>query len=324
MKTKIFTLSFAAAAALQACNPCPDEELRMSTLFVYPGYTDVTFEITLDHAPKASDGAEFILSVDGDERSVQVEGITTLITLTKLESGKDFDYNVTLRHTTKDEKHTKAGGMFYTLPEGPVNLDLPSGLKWTSANLGASRPDENGNYYAWGETEPKTDYSWSTYKWCHEGSSTELTKYVSDDYAGAAELAYKGLMDMKRSLDSADDPATAALGASYRTPSADDWQELLSYCKWESVNFGHAGGYLVKSKSEPNNAKKRIFIPFAGWMSGPQRITGKNDYWACDRALGTSPKFASSFEALSKKLYTEGSKVERCEGHTVRAVCQSN
>ncbi|MBO5975012.1 MAG: hypothetical protein J6P95_04780, partial [Paludibacteraceae bacterium] len=67
-----------------------------------------------------------------------------------------------------------------------VDLGLPSGLRWATCNVGATKPEEYGNYYAWGETSPKTTYSWSTYKWCN-GSGDTMTKYCTDSDYGTVD-----------------------------------------------------------------------------------------------------------------------------------------
>ncbi|MBQ4229304.1 MAG: hypothetical protein II675_05875, partial [Bacteroidaceae bacterium] len=57
-----------------------------------------------------------------------------------------------------------------------VDMGLPSGTLWADHNVGADNPEENGAHYAWGETEPKDEYSWATYKYCN-GTYDTLTKY---------------------------------------------------------------------------------------------------------------------------------------------------
>ena len=82
-----------------------------------------------------------------------------------------------------------------------VDLGLPSGTLWATCNVGASSPEEYGDYFAWGETETKEDYGWNTYKWC-EGIEFQLTKYCYDSSYG-----YNGFTDYKRELDLEDDAA---------------------------------------------------------------------------------------------------------------------
>ena len=86
-----------------------------------------------------------------------------------------------------------------------VDLGLPSGTMWATCNIGANYPEDYGDYYAWGETETKSNYDWSTYKWC-KGSEDTLTKYCTDnDY---------GTVDNKTVLDPEDDAAHVKWGGS--------------------------------------------------------------------------------------------------------------
>ena len=135
-----------------------------------------------------------------------------------------------------------------------VDLGLPSGLKWAACNVGATSPEEYGNYYAWGETEPKTIYDWSTYKWCN-GSNTTLTKYNTDsDY---------GTVDDKTVLELADDAARANWGGQWRMPTDAEWTELRENCEWtwtDDYNGTGVNGRIVTSNINGNS----IFLPAAG------------------------------------------------------------
>lgn len=88
-------------------------------------------------------------------------------------------------------------------PGEAIDLGLPSGLKWASCNVGASSPEEYGGYFAWGEIEEKSDYSWDTYKWC-KGSSESMTKYCTNSNYGT--------VDNKTILDPEDDVAHVKWG----------------------------------------------------------------------------------------------------------------
>lgn len=108
-----------------------------------------------------------------------------------------------------------------------VDLGLPSGLLWATCNLGASTPEGIGNYYAWGETQPKETYRWSNYRYCtvdSNGNAETFTKYNASDH-----LTF---------LQPEDDAATVALGADVHIPSKEDWQELLDNTtdEWTTVN----------------------------------------------------------------------------------------
>ena len=100
-----------------------------------------------------------------------------------------------------------------------VDLGLPSGLLWYSVNLGAAAPEHYGDYYAWGETKTKEDYSWSTY--AYGSASNQLTKYCNN-----SEYGLDGYTDNLTTLQSSDDAATAVIGKGARIPTKDEWQEL--------------------------------------------------------------------------------------------------
>ncbi|MDY4512770.1 MAG: hypothetical protein SPE10_04900, partial [Paludibacteraceae bacterium] len=106
---------------------------------------------------------------------------------------------------------------------GHEYVDLGLSVKWATCNVGASKPEEYGNYYAWGETTTKSTYNWSTYKWCN-GSKTTLTKYnTSSSY---------GTVDNKTVLELADDAARANWGGAWRMPTDAEWTELRENCTW--------------------------------------------------------------------------------------------
>lgn len=129
-----------------------------------------------------------------------------------------------------------------------VDLGLPSGTKWATCNLGASKPSDYGDYYAWGETEPKTEYRWATYKWMQTGQSDwkHITKYTVDDG--------------KITLEAADDAATAKLGSPWRMPTLGEIKELLDNCTWTWTTQDGKNGYEVKGTNGNS-----IFLPAAGY-----------------------------------------------------------
>ena len=132
-----------------------------------------------------------------------------------------------------------------------VDLGLPSGLKWATCNVGATKPEGYGGYYAWGETEEKENYNWSTYKWCN-GSETTITKYCTDsDY---------GIVDNKTVLDPEDDVAHVKWGGTWRMPTKAEQDELRNNCYWKWTTQNGVDGYKVTSKSNGNS----IFLPAAG------------------------------------------------------------
>ena len=102
-------------------------------------------------------------------------------------------------------------------------IDLGLSVKWATCNVGAIKPEEYGDYYAWGETETKDVYDWSSYKWCN-GSSDTLTKYNP--------FKVQGIVDSITTLDPNDDVAHVKWGGSWRMPTASEFRELMDNCKW--------------------------------------------------------------------------------------------
>lgn len=145
-----------------------------------------------------------------------------------------------------------------TLPV-PEPVDLGLGVKWASANLGASAPRKAGGYFAWGETSPKAGYyEWGNYKF---GNVSEFTKYnyVVIDFKSDWPL------DCKTELDPEDDAARVVLGQGWRMPTADDLWELKNKCTWQRIENADSCGYLITS-NVPGYEGKSIFIPLAGAM----------------------------------------------------------
>lgn len=153
-----------------------------------------------------------------------------------------------------------------------VDLGLPSGTLWATCNIGANSPEEYGDYFAWGDTEPKDTYNWSTYKWC-KGSPTKLTKYCTSSVNG-----YNGFVDGKTKLDLEDDAAYTRWGALWRTPSYEQQTELRTQCAWTWTKCNGVNGYLVTGLNG-----NTLFLPSAGYRSeGALECAGDyGRYWSC-------------------------------------------
>ena len=148
-----------------------------------------------------------------------------------------------------------------------VDLGLPSGLKWASCNVGATTPEDNGNYYAWGETAPKADYSWETYKHAN-GDYNKLTKYCS--YNGNDSFT-----DDKTTLEPEDDAAHVNWGGDWRMPTRAEVDELLNNCTWTWTTQNGVNGYQVSSKTNSNS----IFLPAAGCRDADLNNAGSIGYY---------------------------------------------
>ena len=156
-------------------------------------------------------------------------------------------------------------------PKGAVDLGMKLTredgttykLYWAECNLGAEKPEDYGDYYAWGETAPKSDYSWETYKWCH-GASNKLTKYclkANTDYWDG-----EGTPDGKTVLDPEDDAAHVQLGGKWRMPTSKEMEALLALkgnedYTWE--HFGEVDGLRITRKS----TGVALLLPAAGYYN---------------------------------------------------------
>lgn len=192
-----------------------------------------------------------------------------------------------------------------------VDLGLPSGLKWASFNVGANKPEDYGDYFAWGETEPKNNYNWATYKWC-TGSYNRLTKYNS--------MGMYGTVDNKATLDPEDDAAHVNWGGRWRMPTNDDYRELFDNCDavWTTEN-GVNGRRFISRKV--GYTDKSIFVPATGYHSDSSlKYVGSYCYcWTSSRYMDLPYR--------SRFLYTNAHSMlvndnYRYYGYSIRPVCE--
>ena len=186
-----------------------------------------------------------------------------------------------------------------------VDLGLPSGLLWATCNLGASKPEESGNYYAWAETSIKSNYSWSTYKYCN-GSNFTMTKYCDNSSYGT--------VDNKTSLELSDDVARASWGGSWRMPTYEEISELHSNCTWLWTTQNGIYGYKVTG---PNG--NSIFLPAAGRRERENLVNvGTNGYYWSPLLSSSNASCAYSLAFYSSSHHTNFSN--RYYGFNVRPV----
>ena len=189
-----------------------------------------------------------------------------------------------------------------------VDLGLPSGTHWATVNLGALSQQEYGSYYAWGETQPKDNYTWNTYLHCN-GSATTLTKYCT--------TPNKGTRDDKTLLEPADDAATAAWGSNWCMPTEEQFQELFNPAYTTTVWTEQNGlyGRLVTSRMNGNT----LFLPAAGYMNGTTlSSSGSGGYYAT-RNLSTNDCDYNRSLSLGSSTATL-TDTYRCYGQSVRPV----
>ncbi len=188
-----------------------------------------------------------------------------------------------------------------------VDLGLPSGTLWATFNVGADSPEKYGDYFVWGETEPREEVFnwWDTYKWCN-GSENTMTKYCTDSSYG-----YNGFVDNKKELDPEDDAAYMNWGRFWRIPSQEQFEELLNSCSSRWIQRNGVPGLLVTG---PNG--NTLFLPTwykfdNGGMYGM--------YWT--RTLDTDHPYCAYYLNLRwNKWINWNINNARCCGYAVRAV----
>ena len=214
------------------------------------------------------------------------------------------------------------------------DLGLESGTIWATCNVGAANPWDYGDYYAWGETQTKDDYSWETYKYC-KGSNETLTKYCYD-------LGYGdyGFTDTIFNLEATDNVATAVLGGGWTIPTNEEWTELGNQCYWVwtyNYNGTNVAGYIVyKAKSAGDKGGKiyaddissasyslsdaHIFMPAAGVFirTNLYNVDTIGRYWSsslyeCYPYYAYDCAFFSSYIRPSENDY-------RYQGYSVRPI----
>ena len=158
-------------------------------------------------------------------------------------------------------------------------VEMGDGLRWATMNVGANSPEEYGDYFAWGETEPKTDYSWATYKHMYPNMTDGkgINKYQADDGQTSAMWYYDGTFtgDGKTSFEDyayEDDAARKNWGGYWRTPTREEWDNLLDTNKFiwsytDNYNGTGVSGTVVTSRI-PGYVGNQIFFPAAGRSEG--------------------------------------------------------
>lgn len=188
--------------------------------------------------------------------------------------------------------------------EEVVDLGLPSGLKWRGWNVGASKPEEYGNYYAWAETSPKSSYSSSNYKYKATDYGDGMIVYAKYD-----PTPIHG--DGKTVLEPEDDAASVNLGNGWRTPTFNEFKELRENCTWAWTTRNGVNGMLVTG---PNG--KSIFLPGGGWYTNTT-LTGKTTYGSYWTATG-SGDIAHAVDFANG--YVDKAVLARSDGRSVRPV----
>lgn len=187
-----------------------------------------------------------------------------------------------------------------TLTAGEI-VDLGLSVYWASCNLGASKPEEYGNYYAWGETSPKDTYTQANYSYYDSDKASYID--IGSDISGTEY-----------------DAARVNLGGEWRMPTEDEMRELINNCSWEWTQINSVNGYKVTG---PNG--NSIFLPATGayisYLSGNPYLNSYLYYWGGEKSKYTQkPIFLYCYSNnYNVNLYGNPE-----EGLTIRPVTSSN
>ena len=204
-------------------------------------------------------------------------------------------------------------GVWPEIGDTYVDLGLPTGTLWATRNVGATYPEDSGDYFAWGETTPNKDsYIWATYQWgAIINGSSKITKYNTKETYGE--------VDNLTELEPEDDAAYVNMGPEWRMPSKEQIDELVENCTWEWTEVNGVYGQLVTG---PNG--NTMFLPAAGNNSG-NHISDAGTYghyWSRDLQFLT-PTYIVPLNAtklfISSDNYGKNAG-QRSAGFTVRAV----
>lgn len=216
----------------------------------------------------------------------------------------------TNHHPTTHSKPDQPTGATQSQPSGSygghdyVDLGLSSGTLWATCNVGALKPHEYGIFFSWGETEPKNNYDWSTYKYC-KGDSDRMTKYC--------EFKNYGTVDKMTELELEDDAASMIWGEGWHMPSMEQLDELVMECTWTWSTQNDRKGYIVKSKKNDNS----LFLPAAGSRGFGPVNGGYGEYWSLSLSRSNSNyAYCVSFRHDKVSVDTRG----RYNGLSVRPV----
>ena len=219
----------------------------------------------------------------------------------------------------------------YDKPKIIVNgyefVDMGLSVDWATCNIGAESPEKNGWYFMWGDTVPYTTdrtpmaggdaitFSWNSNcpHWVSGTASfeTKWSKYTATDGYSST-----GVKDDKLILESEDDAAYMHIGEECRTPTKEEYQELLNACNSTWTTKNNIRGYLFTLKTDPS---KTLFFPASGYLAGTgwKSYSSYGYYWLSSLDSSDSSNGDGMFFSSISCSRDCGS---RCQGRPIRAV----
>lgn len=217
-----------------------------------------------------------------------------------------------------------------------VDFGLPSGLLWATCNVGASKPEEYGLYFAWGETRGYTNasaksggFAWATSPYWVSGTSPANTKWSK--YTATDKYSSDGKADNKLVLEPEDDAVKANIGGTWRMPTSSDFQELID--NTDPGNGANSNGWITDykgtgvmgmlRKGKGQYADREIFFPAAGFADGASMGGGMTNglYWSS--SLNTSTSYSAYHLNFYSSSVNPQSSINRYRGHSIRGVIEN-
>ena len=292
--------------------------MRKILFFCFLLFSSFLFANPVTNVRAMQEGKKIVLLYDIAESAyvadveIRVDGASRMLPLNTLSgdvgrevaAGRDrrIEYDVILDYVDG----LRSDNISFIIISGPQAVDLGLSVKWASCNVGATKPEEYGDYFAWGEVKPKGVYSWKTYKYS-KGPYNTLTKY--NPYSSY------GRVDNKSTLEAQDDAATVNWDGAWRMPTKEEQDELRTKCKSVWTKLNGVNGYKVIG---PNG--NSIFLPAAGFMIGSGLCgAGSSGYYWSSSLNADDPSDAYFVYFLS--VYVYWSRNPRYYGQSVRPVC---
>ena len=312
--------------------------LKAQTLTVYQK-DGTTTEVAVSTEFEQTIAADFlIISADGENHAFKLADIVSIsFSQTKGDVNRDGDVGIgdivaiTNIMAGIDSEEPDNGNA----PDGVVAVDLglPSGTLWANMNVGATSVQDNGLYFAWGETVGYTGdtsdgrlFDWASYKWMTEGQSDwkYINKYQTADGTTDAcwykfnwdTVDYEFIGDSLTVLLPEDDAAHAYWGGDWRMPTNDEIKELVNNTTYERITVGAVSGGKFTSRFNGNS----IFLPAAGyrWDGELYDAGSGGDYWSS--TLYESNPSSAYYLYFGSGSADWGNDGRRSYGRTVRPV----
>ena len=284
------SLTLTANVAYDKISAEPETEVQPDSIIGVNIFTTKMGELPFGGVPTRTDGKEFLYYLDGkrvDRATIENLSYSDIKshTLVRDKAAVDLYGPEAENGVLVYETNSGSAGDSNTNPSAVSNnektthdyVDLGLSVKWATCNVGADKPEDNGNLYAWGETEVKEQYTVRTSKW---GSMPfSLKKYNIN--------SEQGTVDNKTTLDLEDDVAHVTWGGNWRMPTREEMDELHDNCTWEWTTLNGVNGYRVTSKKQ-GYTDRSIFFPASGYKANGFYEYGRNgNYWS--RSLMTDP-----------------------------------